>query len=148
MLSNCAETQRFVDNLWFVRGHVSQTHGNAVVECFSGADTLSLVQDMPREYAEIIKSSWTTDMNSRPEFYEMLPTLKDMHQSLNPNNKISSKHSSSSSILSANSTASNVSAKSASSAKPQQPRSQPTRGVHGEASNTNSRQYANSYGQF
>jgi hypothetical protein len=40
--------------------------------------------DMPREYADIIASSWATEPTARPEFSDLLPVLRDMHESLNP----------------------------------------------------------------
>jgi len=40
--------------------------------------------EMPREYSDIISRSWATDPQSRPDFNDLLPQLRDLHDALNP----------------------------------------------------------------
>ena len=41
-------------------------------------------KDMPRDYAEMIARSWQTDTSKRPEFKDILPTLRALYDAFNP----------------------------------------------------------------
>jgi hypothetical protein len=48
----------------------------------------ALPKDMPREYSDIIQRCWQRDPRLRPDFCEILPTLREMHEALGPGPKV------------------------------------------------------------
>lgn len=50
----------------------------------------ALPKDMPREYSAIINRCWQRDPRLRPDFDDVLPMLRQIHESLNPGSKLSS----------------------------------------------------------
>ena len=62
-------------------------------------------KDMPREYSDVVQRSWHREPRLRPEFSDVLPVLRELHEALNPGSKLSS----ASSVGSGSSTATVVS---------------------------------------
>jgi len=80
-------------------------------------------QDMPRGYADVIARSWEKDPARRPEFSDILSTLRDMYEALNPA-QLGRVHSSTSS-LGCISNASTSSQRSSAPQQHQQPHQRP-----------------------
>ena len=49
-----------------------------------------LPKDMPREYSEIINRCWQRDPQLRPDFVDILPVLRELHEAMSPGPKMSS----------------------------------------------------------
>jgi hypothetical protein len=47
-----------------------------------------IMQEAPREYAEVIAQCWHDEPNARPEFSVLLRPLMDLYDSLNPGSRL------------------------------------------------------------